>query len=171
MLQCSYRSETWQTSRQHLPNLRTIGKVSTRISRHRDFTRSCDKTSVSVVNRGPGELSEGHEKMLISKNISYDRRHMKMIDLPWMTPVVAKQRHLQSIRANRISLQEFCAISSSCYASGHMNSTKFKKAGMHSEILTYYWKYGCAALKCGQERVQLLYFRHSLLCYLWYKCT
>ena len=38
-----------------LLNFRAIGKVQTRISRLRDFTRSCGKTSYRLVNRGPGE--------------------------------------------------------------------------------------------------------------------
>ena len=37
----------------YLSNSRTIGKVYTRISWLRDFTRSCGKTSVRRVNRGP----------------------------------------------------------------------------------------------------------------------
>ena len=37
----------------YLPNFRAIGKVETRISRLRDFTRSCCKTSYRLVNRGP----------------------------------------------------------------------------------------------------------------------
>ena len=36
-----------------LSNFRSIGKVLTRISRLRDFTRSCGKTSVHLVNRSP----------------------------------------------------------------------------------------------------------------------
>ena len=36
-----------------LSNLRAIGKVQTRISRLRNFTRSCGKTSYRLVNRGP----------------------------------------------------------------------------------------------------------------------
>ena len=45
----------------YVPNFRAIGKVQTRISRHRDFTRSCGKTSYRLVNRGPGYVSElGH---------------------------------------------------------------------------------------------------------------
>ena len=36
-----------------LLNFRAIGKVQTRISRLRDFTRSCSKTSYHLVNRGP----------------------------------------------------------------------------------------------------------------------
>ena len=35
-----------------LLNFRAIGKVQTRISRLRDFTRSCGKTSYRLVNRG-----------------------------------------------------------------------------------------------------------------------
>ena len=38
----------------YLPNFRAIGKVQTRISRLRDFTTSCGKTSYRLVNRGPG---------------------------------------------------------------------------------------------------------------------
>ena len=34
-------------------NFKTIGKVQIRISRLRDFARSCGKTSVRLVNRGP----------------------------------------------------------------------------------------------------------------------
>ena len=41
----------------YLPNFRAIGKVQTRISRLRDFARSCGKTSYSLVNRGPGWVS------------------------------------------------------------------------------------------------------------------
>ena len=37
-----------------LSNRRAIGKILTRISWLRDFTRSCGKTSVRLVNRGPG---------------------------------------------------------------------------------------------------------------------
>ena len=37
-----------------LSNFRAIRKVLTRISRLRDFTRSCGKTSYRLVNRGPG---------------------------------------------------------------------------------------------------------------------
>ena len=37
-----------------LLNFREIGKAQTRISRLRDFTRSCSKTSYRLVNRGPG---------------------------------------------------------------------------------------------------------------------
>ena len=36
-----------------LSNFRAIGKVQTRISRLRDFTRPCGKTSYRLVNRGP----------------------------------------------------------------------------------------------------------------------
>ena len=36
-----------------LLNFRAIGKVQTWISRLRDFTRSCGKTSYRLVNRGP----------------------------------------------------------------------------------------------------------------------
>ena len=36
-----------------LSNFSAIGNVKTRISRLRDFTRSCGKTSVRLVNRGP----------------------------------------------------------------------------------------------------------------------
>ena len=36
----------------YLPNFTAIGKVKTRNSRLRDFTRSCGKTSYSLVNRG-----------------------------------------------------------------------------------------------------------------------
>ena len=39
-----------------LLNFRAIGKVQTRISRLRDFTISCSKTSYRLVNRGPGIL-------------------------------------------------------------------------------------------------------------------
>ena len=39
-----------------LSNVRAIGKVSTRNSRLRDFTRSCGKTSVCSVNKGPSGL-------------------------------------------------------------------------------------------------------------------
>ena len=50
------------------PNFRATGKVSTRISRLRDFTRSCGKTSYRLVNRGP-ELcrhmtSLGHNELI-----------------------------------------------------------------------------------------------------------
>ena len=38
-----------------LLNFRAIGKVQTRISRLRDFTRSCSKTSYRLVNRGPDQ--------------------------------------------------------------------------------------------------------------------
>ena len=37
-----------------LSNFRAIGKVYSRISRLRDFTWSCGKTSCRLVNRGPG---------------------------------------------------------------------------------------------------------------------
>ena len=37
----------------YLPNFRAIGRVSTRISRLRDFARSCGKASYGLVNRGP----------------------------------------------------------------------------------------------------------------------
>ena len=37
-----------------LSNFKAIGKVLTRISRLRDFTRSCDKTSYRLVHRVPG---------------------------------------------------------------------------------------------------------------------
>ena len=37
-----------------LSNFRAIGKVYGRISRLRDFTRSCGKTSYRLVNKGPG---------------------------------------------------------------------------------------------------------------------
>ena len=37
-----------------MSNFGKIGKVETRISRLRNFTRSCGKTSVYLVNRGPG---------------------------------------------------------------------------------------------------------------------
>ena len=37
----------------YLPNFRAIGKILTRISRLRDFTRSCGKTSYRLVNRCP----------------------------------------------------------------------------------------------------------------------
>ena len=40
-----------------LLNFRAIGKVKTRISRLRDFTRSCSKTSYRLVNRGPALLT------------------------------------------------------------------------------------------------------------------
>ena len=40
-----------------LSNFRAIGKVLTRISRPRDFTRSCSKTSYRLVNRGPGDVA------------------------------------------------------------------------------------------------------------------
>ena len=43
----------------YLSNFRAIGKVQTRISRLRDFTRSCGKTSYRLVNRG----SEGDPLM------------------------------------------------------------------------------------------------------------
>ena len=36
-----------------LSNFRAIGKVYTRNPRLRDFTRSCGKTSVPIVNKGP----------------------------------------------------------------------------------------------------------------------
>ena len=39
-----------------LSNFRAIRKVLTRISRLRDFTRFCGKTSVRLVNRGPAIL-------------------------------------------------------------------------------------------------------------------
>ena len=39
-----------------LLNFRAIGKVQTRISRLRDFTRSYGKTSYRLVNRGPGAV-------------------------------------------------------------------------------------------------------------------
>ena len=42
-----------------LLNFRAIGKVQTRISRLRDFTRSCGKTSYRLVNRGPDGLTSG----------------------------------------------------------------------------------------------------------------
>ena len=45
-----------------LLNFRAIGKVKTRISRLRDFTRSCGKTSYRLVNRGPAirdHMSDG----------------------------------------------------------------------------------------------------------------
>ena len=42
------------TSAAALPNFRAIVKVQTRISRLRDFTRSCGKTSYRLLNRGPG---------------------------------------------------------------------------------------------------------------------
>ena len=38
----------------YLPNFKAIGKVYTLISRLRDLTRSCGKTSYRLVNRGPG---------------------------------------------------------------------------------------------------------------------
>ena len=41
-----------------LLNFRAIGKIQIRISRFRDFTRSCGRTSYRLVNRGPG-LKEG----------------------------------------------------------------------------------------------------------------
>ena len=40
-----------------LLNFRAIGKVQTRISWLRDFTRSCSKTPYRLVNRGPVEMS------------------------------------------------------------------------------------------------------------------
>ena len=49
-----------------LSNFRAIGKVKTRISRLRDFARSCGEKSVSLVDRG-------HEKSY--KNTSIWRKH------------------------------------------------------------------------------------------------
>ena len=45
-----------------LLNFRAIGKVQTRISRLRDFTRSCGKTSYRLVNRGPGSDHKQNRK-------------------------------------------------------------------------------------------------------------
>ena len=42
-----------------LSNFKAIGKVWTRISGLRDFTRSCHKTSYRLVNRGPGPMGFG----------------------------------------------------------------------------------------------------------------
>ena len=51
----------------YLPNFRAIGKVQTRISRLRDFTRSCGKTSYRLVNRDPGKsaLTAGLRKQIV----------------------------------------------------------------------------------------------------------
>ena len=43
----------------YLPNFRAIEKVLTRISRLRDFTRSCGRTSYRLVNRGPDSWCMG----------------------------------------------------------------------------------------------------------------
>ena len=48
----------------NLPNFRAIGKVQTQISRLRNFTRSCGKTSYRLVNRGPYSV-------LVDPNVSY----------------------------------------------------------------------------------------------------
>ena len=42
-----------------LSNYRVIGKFQTRISQLWGFTRSCGKTSVRLVNRGPGLMMQG----------------------------------------------------------------------------------------------------------------
>ena len=52
-----------------LLNFRAIGKVQTRISRLRDFTRSCGKTSYRLVNRGP-VWKLGHGREVTSQSFS-----------------------------------------------------------------------------------------------------
>ena len=52
-----------------LLNFRAIGKVQTRISRLRDFTRSCGKTSYRLVNRGP-VWKFGHGREVTSQSFS-----------------------------------------------------------------------------------------------------
>ena len=46
-----------------LSNFRAIGKFKTRISRLRDFTRSCGKTSVRWVNKSPGFNTDIWERL------------------------------------------------------------------------------------------------------------
>ena len=57
----SYRYEIWQARRQQwcLSNFRAIGLFWIQISRHRDFTRSYDKTSYRILKRDPA-LSSRH---------------------------------------------------------------------------------------------------------------
>ena len=54
-----------------LLNFRAIGKVQTRISRLRDFTRSCGKTSYRLVNRGPGLFSQQKKKHIHTPRSNY----------------------------------------------------------------------------------------------------
>ena len=76
MLQWSHRSAIWQASRQQrcwvrcLSNCRAIGKVRTRISRLRDFTRSWCKTSVYGVNRDP-DVHSSHQPVTSSSRIPF----------------------------------------------------------------------------------------------------
>ena len=60
----------------YLPNFRAIGKVSTRISRLRDFTRSCGKTSYRLVNRGP-------ENAWLAKSFSKKRQNLQSKLIVW----------------------------------------------------------------------------------------
>ena len=73
----------------YLPNFRAIGKVWTRISRLRDFTRSCGKTSYSLVNRGPDEwqrtrgceINTGSDNGLVPSGF-FIRRRLTNIEIP-----------------------------------------------------------------------------------------
>ena len=51
-----------------LLNFRAIGKVQTRISWLRDFTRSCGKTSYRLVNRGPESIIAVHSAPKLTWN-------------------------------------------------------------------------------------------------------
>ena len=64
-----------------LVNFRAIGKVQTRISRLRDFTRSCGKTSYRLVNRGPGvrEFAANHTLRCIGLLCLAIRRSMLVV--------------------------------------------------------------------------------------------
>ena len=68
----------------YLSNFRAIEKVKTRISRLRDFTRSCGKTSYSLVNRGPGELwSVGCEYRCILKKTDFGKERFDCFSVTW----------------------------------------------------------------------------------------
>ena len=61
----------------YLLNFRAIGKVQTRISRLRDFTRSCGKTSYRLVNGGP-EVLHFVQSVILGPRPEYSNRTLAL---------------------------------------------------------------------------------------------
>ena len=89
-----------------LSNFRAIEKVQSRISRLRDFTRSCGKTSHRLVNRGPAvycllEHFEGHINPISWWQLGHDYQYYvsisKFMEAIWTNGFFIKWFRLFSV--------------------------------------------------------------------------
>ena len=119
------------------PNFRAIEKAKTRISQLRDFSRSCGKTSVRLLNRGPG-----HSKFTVWTLLGRSNGHAAKCKLSrWYVKNVKKKTvHIMStydLKSTAPEHEQMEYIIPNAYLIGSLNNLSVMMSAM--DVSTRRW--------------------------------